>query len=770
MRGQSCESSALAFGSSRAAKAARHVATIAIAIALAAAAACGDDDARAPDLGDGGAGTDPSDVPPGKDAEPIRAEFGLDGRPSNTTCLAPARPPPAADVKLEHVYTNVALEMPMMMVQRPGDGSRWFVAQRRGKIVSFPSASPPAQPDVVADVVALSGKPIYTDFEAGLLGLAFHPSFAQNGRLYVSFVTSGDAGGYASEVGYLTSTDNGASFTSYTRVLYFPRPRLEHNGGGIQFGKDGYLYLSFGDGTNPLNGQDPSGFFAKILRIDVDNPAPGKAYGVPPTNPFAAGGGEPATYARGFRNPFRFSIDRATGDVWVGDVGDATWEEINKVERGGNYGWPCREGSSVHPNTNPAACPSMAGLVDPVVEHQHATPNSRSIIGGVVYRGSAIPGFQGTYLYSDFIQLELWGLSFDPATGAPTTVQLNPNGPQAGWGHFAEDQDGEVYLVATFQNMIHKLVPAGATGPSTFPDRLSKTGCVDPADPKLPAAGLVPYGVNAQLWSDGAAKERWLALPDGATIAVKEDGDLELPVGSVLVKMFWLGGKRVETRLLVRHDDGEWAGYSYEWDEAQTDAVLLPSGKSRPAAGQTWTYPSRTDCVRCHTAAAGRTLGPELGQLNGDFVYPSTGRIANQLTTLDHIGLFTAPLGEPAAELAAYPDPFGAAPLEARARAYLHSNCAGCHRPNGGAARSNLDLRFGTPLAQTNACGIASELDDLGIPDAKLVAPGAPERSILSRRVHATDAKRMPPLGRDLVDEEGAALIDDWIRRLAACP
>ena len=679
-----------------------------------------------------------------------------------------------ASVKLEEAFTGVKLTRPMALVQPPGDKTRWFVAQRDGVIKSFPAANPPADPPVVANVSQLSGKKIYEDFEGGFLNFVFHPKFADNGRAYVSFTTDGSVDGmYGSEIGYLTSTDDGASFTSYTKILGYDRPRLEHNGGGLAFGKDGYLYIGFGDGANDANAQNKDLFFGKILRIDVDHVPNGATYGLPPDNPFRNGGGKPEIFAYGFRNPYRFSIDRSTGELWEGDVGNATWEEVNKVERGGNYGWPCREGRHDYRIDDATVCPSKVGLIDPIVEHQHPTPNSRSITGGIVYRGSAMPAFQGTYVYADFIQLEAWALSFDPGTGEPKTVKINENGPSAGFSTFTEDDDGEIYALALFQDKVFKLVPGdapdGGSPQVPFPDRLSKTGCVDPGDPTKPAAGLIPFGVNAPLWSDGAEKERFVAIPDGEAIAVQADGDLELPIGSVLMKTFSFGGKRVETRLFVRHDDGDWGGYSYEWDDAQKDAILLVSGKTKELAAPAlaWTYPSRSDCMRCHTAAAGRSLGPELGQLDGDFVYPSTNRVANQLKTLQHIGVLA--FDKNVDDVVGYPSPLGDAPIELRARAYLHANCSGCHRPEGGAARASLDLRFATSLADTKACDEPPLLDDLGIPNAKLVAPGSPETSILSRRMHATDATRMPPLGRHLVDEKGAAVIDEWIRQLSGC-
>ena len=268
--------------------------------------------------------------------------------------------------------------------------------------------------------------------------------------------------------------------------------------------------------------------------------------------------------------------------------------------------------------------------------------------------------------------------------------------PAANWVSFAEDDDGEVYAVALESRCNLQASPGGAGGPQHVPGSPLEDRLRRPDDPKKPAAGVIPYGVNAPLWSDGADKERFLALPDGKTITVADtDGDFDFPNGTVLMKTFTVGGKRIETRLFMRHDDGGWAGYTYEWIDDGSDAVLLPAGKTKTVGTQTWTFPSRSDCVSCHTEAAGRSLGLELGQLNGDFVYPSHEPIANQLKTLDHIGMFDEPLGKPVDQLLAYPDPYGTtAPLEARARAYLHSNCSNCHRPKGG-GRGDMDLRFG---------------------------------------------------------------------------
>ena len=702
---------------------------------------------------------------------PAAAEFGLDSRPPNPTCKAPARPPSTAPVALQRVYTNVNFGTPMMMAQIPGDASRWFVAQRDGHLVSFPTTNPPNTPTAVANLPAVAGVAINTAGEGGFLGMAFHPRFAQNGKLLVSWTSTGGANGMRSLIGVLTSKDQGATFPTYGAILGFDQTTAtNHKGGGLAFGKDGYLYASFGDGGAAddafITGQKKTGFFAKILRLDVDNTG-GQPYGIPADNPFKSGGGEPATYAMGLRNSFRFSLDRDTGELWSGDVGQNQWEEIDRVKLGGNYGWPCREGANDYLVSDAQRCPSKAGLIDPVVQHHHVPANSRSITGGVVYRGKAIPSFVGNYIYGDYVTQEIFILSFDLNTGAATSTALQ-GAPAAPWVYFAEDNDGEVYPVG-INGQVYKLVAAQPSGASTFPERLSQTGCVDPANPTKPVAAMIPYNPSSPLWSDGAEKERLFALPDDKTITVGADGDFDLPIGAVTLKSFSLGGKKIETRLFVRHDDGDWAGYTYEWLDDQSDAVLLQSSKTKTVGTQLWTYPSRSDCVRCHTAAAGRTLGLELGQLNADFVYASTNRVANQLKTLEHIGVFTAPLGAPVEQLAAYPSPTGAAPLEGRARAYLHANCSPCHRPNGG-GRGNLDLRFSTALSGTMSCNAVPEAGDLGVTGAVLIAPGAPTKSLVSLRAQAVGANRMPPVASSVVDTQGVQLVSDWISSLTACP
>lgn len=702
-------------------------------------------------------------APDANDAAPI------DARVPNTTCRIADKPLPAPEVRFEWLPTK-QLASPLQIAQAPNDSSRWFLALRSGVLATLAVASMTEGPATVADLTALAGVPVATTGEGGFLGFAFHPRFADNGRVYVSW-TSADGGPLLemrSRVGYLTSADGGLSFTSYTNLLTFDQPYVMHKGGGIAFGRDGLLYLSFGDGGIGGSAQSTSGYYGRILRVDVDNAPPGQPYGIPLDNPFRLGGGEPATFAYGLRNPFRLSIDRETNQLWVGDVGDARWEEIDRVELGGNYGWACLEGNHLNSGPHPVACPlGLTNLLPPVVEHEHVAgvSPSRAITGGVVYRGEAMSDLVGTYIYGDVATQEIFGLSFDPASGAPQTKVLNPAGPYGGWVQFAEDAHGEIVAVDLY-GWLYRMVarPTGdagtpaAHGPAAL---LSKTGCVDALDPHKPAPGVIPFGVRVEAWSDGATAERWLALPDDAKVHVAgsaTDPTFELPNGAVLLEMLSRGGAPIETRLLTRYGDGTWGGFSYEW-RADGDAHLLPANKLN-ANG--WYFPSRAECIRCHNAQAGGALGFEVRQLHRDFDN-GAGQAGGQLESLSALGLFDAPLGD-TSKL-----PTFTTTTEGAARSWLHVTCASCHRPELATPRADFDARITTPLASSKLCGAAPLIGDLGVPSAKLLAPASPATSLISIRAHASNAHRMPPIPRAAHDP-GLTVLDQWIGELPACP
>jgi uncharacterized repeat protein (TIGR03806 family) len=725
---------------------------------------------------DGGGGTPSPTAPP--PVVPPGVTVGLDSRPANATCVAPNAAPSdvGTTIALQRVFAGVALDQPLALLQAPGDDSRWFVLEKgsggagTGRVRVFSNT-----PNVTAASSFIS-LTVNASVEGGLLGMAFHPSWATNRRAYLSF-TEGSP--MVSVVARFTSTDGGLTLNPTTRedIIRIDQPFDNHNGGQIAFGPDGFLYIALGDGGSggdPLgSAQDTTDLLGSLLRLDVDGAPP---YAIPPDNPFAGGavcsadhgisaGHCPEIYAWGLRNPWRFSFDSATGDLWAGDVGQGAREEIDLIQRGGNYGWDCREGTTNYSSPAPS-CNVETALAPPV--HEYGRSLGSSVTGGYVYRGAELPALVGRYLFADYGSGRIWRLA--PNGGGFVSEELLDT--TLSIASFGEGNDGELYVIDIAGGGLHKIVANGASGgaPVTpVPTLLSATGCVNSSSPSQPASGLVPYEPAAEFWSDEATKERWLAIPNGTSIGVAADGDFALPVGTVLMKHFRFSGALIETRLFMRHPDGEWAGYSYEWDAQGTDATLVQGGKTVTIGTGSWRYPSSSECLACHTAAAGFALGLEAAQLNHDLTYAGTGRTANQLRTLDAVAMFATPLGDPSLQ-PSMPDPFDtAAPLGARARAYLHTNCAQCHRPEG-PTQTSLDLRYGTLLTSTNACAVQPQAGDLGIGSAaRIIAPGSPASSVLVARIGRRDASGMPPLASSVVDAAGIALLETWIAGLTSC-
>ena len=684
--------------------------------------------------------------------EPPPALAGLDERPANASCLAPERDIVTANVSAPAAFPALAFDAPLAMLQAPGDSSRWFIVEQGGRIRVFDNddAVPAA-----ADFLDLTDR-VHVSVQSGMLGLAFHPDFSTNGRAFVTYVAQSGA-----ELRLVTaefsSPDGGLTLDpgSERVLLSVAQATASRNGGGLAFGLDGFLYISVGDGGADAEGlpQDPATLSGKMLRIDV--PAPGLPYAIPSDNPFASGGSceQGATdsgscaeiYALGLRDPRRWSFDSVTGALWVADSGEPGSQRVHVVELGGDY-----------------------ASVEPVADYGEEL--GASITGGYVYRGSQVPALRGRYVFADFGTGLLGVLSPDGGGGFLIEQLVRPGGTPAGApgllqiSAFGQDANGELYVLDHGRGAIHRLVFTAGSGSDNVPDLLSETGCIDVAIAGAPELdSLIPYGLNVAFWSDGAEKDRWLGLPDGQNILVPDDGDWDFPNGTVIVKHFHLNGRLAETRLFMRHPDSGWAGYTYRWNEEQTEATRVRGGLVAPVGGQDWIYPSESDCMFCHNKAAGYSLGLETAQLNGDYSYPQTGRTSHQLATLNAINALTPPIS---GESPAYADPMDAnQPLEARARSYLHANCSFCHRP-GGPTPALMDLRHDTPLAATGACDAVPTLGDLGIPDARIIAPGDPDRSELLSRMSRRDFAGMPPVASRLPDTAGASLIREWIASL----
>ena len=325
--------------------------------------------------------------------------------------------------------------------------------------------------------------------------------------------------------------------------------------------------------------------------------------------------------------------------------------------------------------------------------------------------------------------------------------------------------------------------------------KLSLTGCMDAKNPTQLASNVIPYEVNSPLWSDSAYKSRGFVLPAGGKIHVKDctanpdecrrgpadTGNTHLPVGSVMFKSFMFDNKLVETRLLVHTDAYNWYGYSYQWNEAQTEATIVPDARAEAmfntgadAGVVDWHYPSRTDCSDCHTQQAGGTLGPQTNQMN------RTVGGMNQIARWEAMGLFDAPVPKPYQTPLATPYPGQLGPatpgatLDERARSFLHANCAHCHRPD--ADFNAFDLRYGVSLHDTMACGLTptTAMGDVGVPGALVLTPGAPMKSTIWLRMNAPigayNSLHMPRIATFQFDTAGLQLISDWITSITACP
>ncbi len=698
--------------------------------------------------GPGTGGADPEDLLP--------PAFSL-----TTQCKPPDLLAAGTAVEFEDAYPELPpLSRPVQAIWRTGTPAHWYVIEHEGRIRRFDDD---AEAGTLATVVDLTDRVLFNNAEMGLVGMAFHPDFDTNGYVYLSYNRTGITTPYSIRIARFTSTDGGLTLNPASEQVILDIDKLftNHHGGKLGFGADGYLYAGIGDGGDggdpDDNAQNPEVLLGKFLRIDVDGGTP---YTIPDDNPFAdegtnPGDGAPEIYAMGFRNPWQWSFDPETGDLWAGDVGQSTREEIDRVVMGGNYGWRRLEGTRCYPAD--ASC-SPGEFVPPVIDYGRERGNSVS--GGYVYRGSAVPDLYGQFVFAD-LSGSLFAIR--DADEHPILAVLRPS-----TGHFipslAEGADRELYSLSISDGKLYRIVP-GSDAPAPGPVSIRTSRCIDTAPPYAAGNGLFPYDINAPLWSDGAQKQRALFVPAGKAISIGEDGDWQFPAGSIFLKTFLFDSLPVETRILYRNPAGTWQSYSYEWNAEGDDAFLLTDGKTIEISGdRTWTFPSPGQCFRCHTNEAGISLGLETAQLERDVPYFED-------LTEDQLELLELRFGADLPELPSGPANYAAIgssrPNEEKARSYLHANCSHCHRPGTGIA--SMDLRYETPFDLTGLCNVEPEAGDLGVEDAKLIAPGEPEKSVLLLRMRATDGDRMPPLGIHVEDTAATAVIESWIEALSGC-
>jgi uncharacterized repeat protein (TIGR03806 family) len=701
--------------------------------------------------------------------------YGLTERVANNSFLISTSGDTLAEMDVVRAFNNLTFSQPVFLTGSQDGSDRVFVVEKRGTIRVFPN-----QQDIISAGFFLDIRSRVTAgySESGMLSMAFHPQFPDSNKFYVYY----NFDSLYSRISEFKVSDNpdSADENSERVILELAQPYTNHNGGQIAFGPDGYLYIGFGDGGSggdpKGNGQNPKTLLGAILRLDIDHYSTEQGYSIPPDNPFAgnADGWREEIWAYGLRNPWRFSFDRLNGLLWCGDVGQNLWEEVDIIEKGKNYGWNIMEGFHCY---SPASGCDTTGLTLPITEYSHSI--GRSITGGYVYHGSELPRLAGIYLYADYAFGNIWGVRYeDDQLLEEKEIAVCPEAVSS----FGEDENGEVYVVGYSGHLYRFIEKSGIPPVNTVPQTIASSGLYKDIATLTPADGLILYTVNAPLWSDNALKTRFLALPDTTKIGFSADSAWHFPPNAVLVKNFYLESelgnpatkKIIETRFLVRHALREqWDGYSYLWNEEQTDAVLLEGSYTRQftiQAGdssyiQNYYYPSRSDCKACHTPAAGFILGVRTAQVNKPHLY-ITGPDSvwdNQLRSYNHIRLFTENIGEDYSTFPQLADPFDEkVPEQNRARSYMDANCSFCHRP-GSSGRTNMDLRYEIPLEAAHLIDAPVELDDLGISGAERIKSGAPDSSVVLLRMRDLGVFRMPPLATSLVDVAGTAVIRDWI-------
>jgi glucose/arabinose dehydrogenase len=724
-------------------------------------------------------------------------------RAPNSTLTLPAEPV-RSGYTTEPAFGSLTVLDPVVITSPPGETNRLFIAEQAGRIMVLPDlSSPQPAPAVFLDWTEQVEGGIPPD-ESGLLGLAFHPGYATNRQFYIYYSTRTNGVFHQRLSRFNASVENPNVADPFSEAILWNQQDLAfaHNAGDLQFGPDGYLYVSLGDDSQHDDEWGNSqridlNFFSAIMRLDVDrragslppNPHPAvmpDAYAIPPDNPWVgatAFNGLPVDpnqvrtefWAVGFRNPWRMSFDPATGQLWAGDVGAIGAEEINAVTRGGNYGWSYLEGRDPGPRW--AEVPEGFRSVEPVIAYGHQTDEQGgfSVTGGLVYRGERLSQLEGAYIFADYIVGNIWAIRWD-GTNTPPMERLTGHLGISSMGR--DPRNGDVLLADQNFDTIARLTYSTNVIGTPYPETLADTGAFLNLETLETNPGIVPYEVNVPFWSDGSIKRRWFSVPDpDDQITFHADSPWSFPKGSVWIKHFELeltngipeSRRRLETRFIVRSETGVY-GLTYRWTDPPTNAVLVPEEgleetfvirDGNEERTQVWRYPSRGECLRCHTPAAGWVVGFTTAQLNRPVPTSEPTLVTNQLALLAGAGYFE----EPPEEIPLLPVLADAADesvsLEWRVRSWLDANCAQCHRP-GGVARGEWDARATTPLSLAGLLdGPLSEIE--GDADNRVVAPGSLEHSMLHSRISRIGRGRMPPLATSVIDQAAVTLLSQWV-------
>ncbi|MDA0749300.1 MAG: PQQ-dependent sugar dehydrogenase [Verrucomicrobia bacterium] len=707
-------------------------------------------------------------------------------------------------------FPNLRFYQPIQVVFQSSYEDGLFVVEKVGRIKFVTDQSEPSEATNFLDITDR----VYNSSESGLLSLAFHPNFEINGRFFVYYCATekrGEAWQYFNRLSEFNVDPNNIRQglkQSEKILINQPDRHVDHNGGGMLFGPDGYLYLTIGDEGQFYdlfeNGQKlTENFFAGMLRIDVDkregnlppspHPAASDAYAIPADNPFVGiesyGGSTLDTeklrtefYAIGMRNAWRFAFDPLTGKLYSGDTGDHTREEINEIIAGGNYGWPHREGSLKGP-PNHTISPGDHSFLDPLAEYGREDGND--IAGMTVYRGTKFPDLDGCILFSDYFGGWIGRVKLTDAGTSPIEWFSLDH-------HIADiaidPADDNILLADMVEGRIKQFVPPEENDFDDIPNLLSETGALRDTASFTIDPSFVPYQINVPFWSDYAIKSRWISFADKKTaISFRENDTWGFPPGTVFMKHFDLElrrgdpstKRRLETRFLVITSLGGFYGLTYRWNETQDDAVLVPptgwketiqieeNGKLRD---QEWHYPGRHDCMACHNGgpafkAKGRhgrfALGFNTPQLNREVTHGQ--ETYNQLDALNQAEILIPPFASSAELLPKLVTADNEeASLNYRVRSYLAANCEACHEGLTSKSRLHWNATLRVSNAETKLIDVRP-YNDMNVTGARLVHRSDPSKSILLQRIAQNGIERMPPLGSTELDHNAIELIQRWI-------
>ena len=673
-----------------------------------------------------------------------------------------------------------------VMVVADGLNDLIYVVDKPGVIYVFPNQETVTKAEVVT---LLDINDVVQDYhEQGLLSMAFDPDYSNNGYIYVYYINgstdqekNGELYGDAVlERWTVSDPSNPTQVTSNSNVeiLRIAQPGPDHKGGMMQFHPvEGYLYVSIGDGAYAYsaitsyaadprtnnNAQDTSNLLGTMIRIQpLETAVDGSYYRIPSDNPFVSDSevrDEIWTY--GHRNPWRWAFDPSSPHtLWETEVGQQDYEEVNIILKGKNYGWPVCEGLLNRGDLGGDATKDCSTDFEPPVDgYDHS--GASSVIGGIIYRGSTLPNLVGHFIFGDYNSKKIWSV-----TGDENKTVLSDGFPE-NIASFGTDVSGEDLFISTYgiefgdgSSSIYKVVDLDAES-AVIPETLSKTGLFYDLETLIPSNGVIEYSINSDAWFDGALARHFIAIPNDSQIDFNTTDTWQLPLGSVLVKHFDFvidtegNTKPFTTSVLFRQDSG-WQAANYQWNSEANEATLVTTVSTQTVqhyvngalVEREHTVLSSSECGSCHTGNASKNpLAIDTRQWNREFNYQ--GVSDNQIDVFNHISMFSETISSSTTH-GSFVDPEDTTQdIGARAKSYLHSNCAHCH------SSDFMDLTYDTALIDMKIVNVETSGEQYRLKpfDAN---------SSLIYLYQTTDSNRMPK-GSHYTNPLAQSLFEQWI-------